>query len=309
MALTQTRLDNQTYNLFLRDLEYRESRIVQTEYPELKAATGRYFPIETINAPWAETTRYTIEDIVGDEFELASDSSTNYSLVGITGKEVIQRTYQFRKGYEVDNREIIRYTAPKVNIPIEDRKIKALQYLYQQTLHKLVLYGNSLIGMPGWLNHPAFLRMAAPYPLDTTSNTSQLLATLSAGGEAMWNATKETHLPNTLLLPPKKFKYLTEQTRLENSSTDTTVLQFFLKNNMSVKNIDWLSELEGAGPNGEDMAMFYTRNPEHVKCQITDPMRMHPYVRKAFSVERPASFDYGGIVAYRPYTVLMMIGV
>lgn len=309
MALSETRLDDNTYGIFLRDLEYRESRIVQIEYPELKAATGKYFPIETIDAPWAETTRYTIEDIVGDEFELASDSSTNYSLVGIVGKEVIQRVYQFRKGYKVDNREIIRYSAPKVNIPIEDRKIKALQYLYQQTLHKLVLWGNSSIGMPGWLNHPAFLRMAAPYPLDTTSSVSQLLATLSAGGEAMWSATKETHLPTTLLLPPKKFKYLTEQTRLDNSASDTTVLQFFLRNNMSVKDIDWLSELEGAGPNGEDMAIFYTRNPEHVKCQITDPMRFLPYVREPFHVVRPASFDYGGIVAYRPYSVLLMIGV
>lgn len=309
MALLTTRLDDQTYNLFLRDLEYREARALQVEYPELKAATGKLFPIETIDAPWAETTRYTIQDIVGDEFELASDSSTNYSLVGITGKEVIQRTYQFRKGYEIDNREILRFSAPKVNIPIEDNKIKALNHLYQQTLHKLVLYGNDLVGMPGWLNHPAFLRMAAPYPLDTTSSTSQLIATLSAGGEAMWAATKETYLPNTLLLPPRKFKYLTEQTRLDNSSTDTTVLQFFLRNNMSVRNIDWLSELEGAGPNGEDMAIFYTRNPDHVKCQITDPMRMLPYVRKEFSVVRPSSFNYGGIVAYRPFTVLLMIGV
>ena len=45
MSLTQTRLDNDTYNVFLRDLEYRESRIVQIEYPELKASTGKLFPI------------------------------------------------------------------------------------------------------------------------------------------------------------------------------------------------------------------------------------------------------------------------
>lgn len=56
MALLTTRLDDQTYNLFLRDLEYREARALQVEYPELKAATGKLFPIETIDAPWAETT-------------------------------------------------------------------------------------------------------------------------------------------------------------------------------------------------------------------------------------------------------------
>jgi hypothetical protein len=307
MSLTQLRLDDQAYGAFIRDLEYKEQQVRKIMYPEKKGANPKYFPTETLSVPWAETSSFTLSDVVGGEFELADDRTTNLSMVEVTGEKVTQGIYQFRKGYEISEKEIARHL--HLGIPIEERKIEAVQQLYINTLNRLVLFGHAPKQLPGILNHPAFLRMAAPYPLDETSNESQLLATLSAGGQAMWDASKQVHTPSTLLLPPAKFRYLTEQVRLGTSANDTTILQFFLKNNMSIKNIDYLAELEGAGPSGEDMALYYTRNPSHCVVRITDAMRYREYIKKPFGIQRPVAFDYNGIFAYQPYSVLLMYGI
>lgn len=307
MAFSDLRLDDQAYGAFLRDLEYREQEVRKIQYPEKKGADPKYFPMETMNIPWADTVRYTMSDVVGGEFELSEDKTTNLGLVEITGEEMIQPTYKFVKGYSISEDDIMRFT--HLGVSIEQRKIEAVQQLYVNTLNRLVLFGHAQRQVAGILNHPAFLRMAAPYPLDETSNESQLLATLSAGGAAMWDATKQIHTPTTLLLPPAKFRYLTEQVRLGTSANDTTLLQFFLKNNMSIKNIDWLAELEGAGPSGEDMAIYYTRNPSHMTIKITDSLRYREYVKRPFDMVRPAAFRYAGVFAYQPYSVLLMYGV
>ena len=307
MSFSQLRIDTQSYGAFLRDLEYREQEVRKILYPEKKGANPAYFPMDTLNVPWADTIRYTMSDVVGGEFEIADDRTTNMGLVEVTGEEIIQQTFKFVKAYDISEDDVARYV--HLGMAIEDRKIEAVQQLYINTLNRLVLFGHAPKQLPGILNHPAFLRMAAPYKLDTTSSESQLLATLSAGATAMWDATKQVHTPTTLLLPPAKFRYLTEQVRLGTSANDTTILQFFLKNNMSIKNIDWLAELEGAGPNGEDMAMYYTRNPRDMKVAITDSLRYREYIKQPFNMVRPVAFRYGGIFAYQPYSVLLMYGV
>lgn len=307
MGFSSLRMDDQQIGAFLRDLEYREQQVREIQYPDKKAASGKLFPIETVSAPWAETTKFVMSDSVGGEFELADDMTTNLSYVDITGKEVTQGIYTFRKGYRIYEKEIARYL--HMGIPIEQQKISAVQKLYINTLNRLILFGHAAKQLPGILNHNAFLRMEAPYKLDATSNESQLIATLSAGGEAMWSATEQIFQPKVLVLPPRQYKYLTEQVRLGTSANDTTILPFFLKNNMSIDNIDWMSELQGAGPGGSDMALFYTRNPEYFKVRITDPMRYREYIKEPFGMTRPVAFDYNGIIAYQPYSVLRMYGI
>lgn len=305
MAVTNVRLDDQTYGAFMRELLYVEQRVRERQYPDKPAAQGKIIPIETLTIPWAEQTSFRMEDGVGEDFELADDLTTGLSMVQLTGEGVTQNIYQFRKGYDFTEKEIIRTT--HLGLPVEERKIALVNKLYIQTLNKLVLFGHSLLRLPGLLNHPAFLRMVAPYPLNSTSTPEQQLATLSAGGEAMRRATENMYSPKELLLPRSTYTYLVEQARFGSSPTDMTVLNFFLKNNTSIRNIGYLNELEGAGPGGEDLAIFYTRDPNMVKARITDPMRFRQYIQQPFGMIRPVAFDFNGLICYEPYSVLIMI--
>lgn len=303
---TAIRLDDATVGAFQRELEYVEAKVIERKYPELKAAEGKLFQIEELTMPWVESTTYRMMSEVGGEFELADDQTTNLSFVDVLSEEFSQRTYQFRKGYFFTEKEVARTL--HLGIPIEEQKIAVVRRLYMQTLNKLLLFGNIRTGQPGFINHPAWLRVAAPFPLNSTSTVSQHLATLNAGARAVITASLRTIMADTLLLPETQYDYLLSQSRLDTTMT-TMTLRFFLENNPSVRNIDWLSELSGAGPKGEDVAIFYSRSPDTFKARITDPYRFRDVYKEPFRVIRPVAFDYNGIIPYMPFSVCVMIGV
>jgi len=302
----QIRLDDQTIGAFQRELEYVEARVLEKQYPERKAAEGKLFQIEELSIPWAESTTFRMIDGVGSDFEVASDQTTNLSFVDITSEEYSQRIFNFRKGYFFTEKEVARTL--HMGIPIEEQKISMVRRVYMQTLNRLLLFGHKQTGQAGFLNHPAWLRVAAPYPLDSTSTTNQILATLNLGARVVMDSTERTIQPDTLLLPGYKYDYLISQVRLDNT-LDSTALKFFLNNNPSIKNIDFLDELKGAGPNGEDLAIFYSRSPDTFKARITDPFRYRDLIKEPFRVVRPVAFDYNGIIPYMPNSVCVMVGV
>lgn len=307
MAITQQiRFDDATVGAFQRELEYVEQRVIEKRYPQYKAAEGLLFKIEEMTLPWAESTTFRMIDAVGGDFELADDQTTNLSFVDVLSEEYTQRIFSFRKGYYFTEKEVAKTLY--LGMPIEEQKISVVRRSYMQTLNKLLLYGNVRTGQAGFLNHPAWLKSRAPFPLNATSTVQQQLATLNAGPNAITKATKSTEEADTLLLPRVQYDYLLSQSRLDNTLERTT-LRFFLENNPSIKNIDWLNELAGAGPNGEDVAIFYSRNPDTFVARITDPFRYREMVREPFRLYRPCGFDYNGLIPYIPYSVHVMIGI
>lgn len=306
LGTAEIRLDDLTVGAFKRELEYIEQRVIETKYPQYKAAEGLLFKIEEMSLPWADTTTFRMIDGVGGDFDLAEDQTTNLSFVDVLSEEKSQRVYSFRKGYYVTEKEVARTL--HLGVPIEDQKIAMVYKSYKQTLNKLLLNGLARVGLPGFLNHPAWLRSAAPFALDSTSTVAQLLATLNAGPNAIDAATRSTEMADTLLLPKTTYDFLLSQSRLDTTMEKTT-LRFFLENNPSIRNIDWLRELETAGPGGTKMAVFYSRNPETFVARITDPFRFRDLIREPFRMVRPGQFSYNGIIPYTPYSVHCMVGI
>lgn len=301
-----TRLDAPTIGAYQGQLEIVENRLITPIQPEFKIL--KLIPMEELDQPWAEFSTYQTIDGVGS-MELRGPRSTNLPRVEMVGEEFSQRTYEYTTGYDLTDREIAA-TVHK-GVPIEENKIQLVQRVYSQHLNKILLFGDRRTGTPGFLNDPRWLRMYAPFPLDGRSTHNQMLATMNSASTAVDKATNDNLQisPNTLLLPKPKYDYLKSQTRLEASDKDN-VLSYFLGNNSTITDIDWLSELAGAGPNGEDIAVFYRRDPMCFKARITSPFRPKPlFPINPFEMYRAYSFIYGGILAYIRTSVLIMIGV
>lgn len=292
---------------FVRDLQLAEATVIKQTYRQYKAATGALVPIEITNAPWATSSRNTIIDGVG-RFELAAEGTSNMPVVDVVSDSYEQGIYQFRSGYFLTAKEIAAWEHK--GQPIPQQKIQVVHEAYQQTLHNLILKGHEGAGLPGLLNNPNWLRLAAPYKLDgSITNANNLLATLNAGATGMMAATDNQLSPNTLLLPFKQYNYLLSQSRLDPTLADTTLKQF-RENNISVVNIDFLTELAGAGPNGEDVALFYSRDKNSFFARITSPFQFYPPMPVGGgTLYRAATFDYNGINVWRPGHCLRMIGV
>ncbi|MBN3946459.1 MAG: DUF2184 domain-containing protein [Nostoc sp. NMS7] len=301
------RLDAPTVGAFERELELKEALVMHRMLPPYKAAAGELFQIEELNAPWAETTSFTMIDGVGS-FELDNGQTTNLPSVDMVGEEFSQRAFRYRSGYYFDETEV-EATVHR-GLPIEEQKIALVQQAYIETLNKLLLFGDRKTGTPGFLNHPAWLRSIAPFKLDgSVTNANSILATLNAGVQGIKKATNTVVKPDTLLLPEDRYDYLMSQLRL-NDFQEKSALTFFLQNNPSITNIEPLQELEDAGPNGEHIAIFYKRDPMCFKARITDAFRPRPLMQvNPFQVYRAYAFKFSGIVVYVRYSCHIMIGV
>lgn len=294
----ELRLDDAHIGAFEQQLEYIESKVRERKRPTLKFANGDIVPLETLSIPWADVTTYRMLTGVG-QFALARDYTTNVPMTDILSEEVQQRVFKYVGGYQISEEEA--YKSVHMGMKLDDQKASMVKTVADQTLNQLIAFGDPETGMPGFVNHPAWLRSYALYPLDSSSTANQILATLKAPVTAIITLTNAVEEPDTMLLPYSKFEFLTEA-RLDDSLSDT-ILRQFLKNNGHIKNIQPLNELAGAGPDGEDVMIVYRRSPDTLKARITDKFRFRKLQNQPFGYQRPAAFKYNGILPYSPYGV------
>lgn len=308
MSVTsEIRMDAPTVGAFQRELEYKESQVIQRLRPEYPAPNGNLFQIDEQNLSWAESTSFTTIDGVG-MFELGRGQSTNLPYVEMVGEQFYQGTYSYRNGYYFSEKEVA--ATLHRGMPIEEQKILLVQQSYIETMNKLLLFGDRQTGLPGFFNHPSWLRSVALYKLDgSTMNANNVLAVLNAGVQGGKKATNKIIKYDTLLLPENRYDFLMSQFRI-NDFQEKSVLRYFLENNPSITDIQPMAELEDAGPNGEAVAIFYKRDPSYFKARVTDPFRPRPLMQvDPWNVYRGYSFDYNGIIVYRRYAAHVVIGV
>ena len=150
----------------------------------------------------------------------------------------------------------------------------------------------------GLLNHPSWKQSIAPFPVNINTTPKQLLAVLNAGAKAINARTVGAVRADTLYIAETLWEFIMSQMQMSDVSA-IPVLEYFLKNNPSIRNIGYLKELEGIGPNGEDGMFFYRRDPMVVKACITDPFRPRPLFRTSpTDWYRMYSLKYNGIKVY-----------
>lgn len=299
---SQLRLDSAAVGAFEQQLEYIETQLRERKHPPLHFANGKIVPIETLNIPWAEVTTYRMITGVG-AFVLARDYTTNAPNVDILSEEVQNRVYKYIGQYQVSEEEA--YKSVHMGVPIDSQKAAMVEKVAQQTLNRLIAFGDPETGQPGFVNHPAWLRSYAAYPLNASSTSNQMLSVLNTAVTTMITLTNGVEAPDSMLVTYQAFEHMTQE-RLDNTLT-TTVLKQFLENNGHIKNVQPLNELAGAGPDGEDIMIVYNRSPETLKARITDKFRFRNLQPQSFGYQRPAAFKYGGIVPYSPYGVHVVI--
>lgn len=299
------RLDDALVGAFDQELRYNETRVLEYKYPQFKFAEGLIVPVEyPTGIEWAETTAYRMITGVG-QFELARDYTTTVPMVDVLSERFVQQVYEYVGGYYFSKQEAMQVA--HLNMPIEEQKIAMVRRIAMQTLNKLIAFGDRTTGQPGFVNHPAWLRSYAAFPLNSNSSPTECLATLNNAVSSVISLTKGVEEVNTLLLTYRAYEYL--NTLQLNQGSDKTVLPTFKSTNGHIQDIQPLVELEGAGPNGEDVMMIYRRDPEAIKARVTQAFQFEDLLRVAFGFQRSASFRYGGIIPYYPYSVHTVIGV
>ncbi|WP_055076789.1 major capsid family protein [Pseudanabaena sp. 'Roaring Creek'] len=295
----EIRMDEYTLGAFKDQLLFLEPQLLEEEMEDLYFADGTLIPMENLEIPWAQDTAYRQTTGLGS-WEIARDYITHIPMVETLSQEFRQKVFKFIAGYRYTDDEMMQ--AVHLNEPIEESKMKTVITAGNQKLDDLIFKGGD--GLQGFLNHPDTLKMYAAYPISAASTANQILATLINGENAMVNLTRNIEKPDTMLIAKVAYDYA-NYAQL-NTINDTSILEYYLKKSPYIKNVQPLLPLNGVGENGSNVACLYKRDKSKLKARTTESIGFRKFIPTAWGIERTATMRYGGLILYRPYSILWM---
>jgi hypothetical protein len=311
-TIHSTHLDANDSVFFARELEATKARSYDVQYPELKARS--LIPVSYEAGPGAATIRYEQYDRVGVAKIIASYAS-DLPRADVKGKEFISpiRPIGVSYGYSIYEIQAARMAGK----PLEQRRSDAARRAYEEKVNRIGFFGDAEYGLHGLLTHPNI--PAASVTADGNSNggssstkwkhktPDQILRDMNKLVLDMLEDTHGIERPDTMLLPDEQYGLIATTPR--SSTSDTTILGFFLKTNPDIKAVIPASELKGAGPSGVDVALVYKRSPDKLTLEIPQDYEQLPPQEKGLEFVVNCHGRNGGVIVYYPLSISIGEGI
>lgn len=293
------RLDGVDLAYFLaRQLEVIKAKVYDVKYPALKAKS--FFPVSAED-PGAETITYRMLDAFGMA-KIIANYAKDFPRVDVFSTEHTVKVKSVGSSYDYSIQDLRRSSL--AGRDLESDRAKAARRMIETTIDDIVAIGIPSAGTFGVLNHPNIGATAAVGAWGAATPDA-IIADVNNAVQAIITATKSVYAPDTLLLPPSAFTKLSSTPR--SATSDTTILQWIMKNSPYIRNIDQWVRLENTGPGVTRQALLYVRDEETGEIEIPlDFEQLEPYREGATWVvdchARVAGFVCRQPLAYRYLT-------
>jgi hypothetical protein len=183
-------------------------------------------------------------------------------------------------------------SAAKLGRPVDEQKYKALQLAHQMEIDEMVYYGDTPGAFYGLVNSnnrttPDAVTNVANVangaqgsPLWTAKTPDEILQDFNEALTSAWAASGWAILPDSILLPPTDFGYIS--TQKVSAAGNVSILNYVLENNITarqggatldIKPVKW-SIGTGVGgtvtlANGHDRMVTYTKDQERIRYPMT----------------------------------------
>lgn len=244
-----------------------------------------------------------------------SADAKDIPLANVDRKRVTFPVKSMGMGYSYTREALM--AALMANMPLETMEAMACRRGIDSFRDQVLLQGDASVGYTGFLNDPGVsISSLAHGAWDGTAATpDQIIAEVNAKVFLVGQTCKEVYWPDTLVVPPKVYSFLTTAPRSANS--DTTIWQYIQKNNPTLKNLEMLLQLApssepggiGPGVGGVSRAVLYKRDPECLVAKIALLFEQLPPQMKGFSIEVPCWARIAGTHFRVPISALYMDGV
>lgn len=301
------RLDANENIFFARELESIKARTYDVVYPELTATS--VIPVSSEAGAGAETITYYQYDQVGFA-KIISNYATDLPRVDLTGKKFTSDVKSIGASYGYSIQDI--RAARMAGKPLEQRKANAVRRANDQEVNRIAYFGDTKHGLIGFLNHPNITTYVLPTDGTGTSakfsnkTPDQVLRDLNNMVSRMLELTQNSEIPDTLCLGHTTHAHLFSTPRSANS--DTTILEFWLKNNPYVKNVQIVPELVGAGTGGVDVCFIYKKSADKLTLEIPQPFEQFPVQPEGLEYVVPCHSRCGGVIVYYPLSIIKAEG-
>jgi hypothetical protein len=284
--------------LFLeRQLEYIRPQVFEVTYADIKYPT--LLPVTSEAGPGAQTYTYRIMDSTG-EFKLIADAADDLPRADISQveKSINIRSFGGSFGYTVQELR----AAQMANIALEQRRAAAVRRAYEEKVEKVAMFGESTVGLAGFFNNATVDVVAANKWFDTAT-AQEMLELLNYGVSAIINASNMKEQPDTILLAYEDYNKIS--TTRNSDSSDVTVLEYFLRTNPYIRNVEPINQLDaGNSELNTNRMVVYKRDPEKVQLHIPQPLELFPPQQRGLEFIVPAHARVGGVALYYPKSVI-----
>jgi hypothetical protein len=288
--------------LFLeRQLEYIRPQVFEVAYADIKYPT--ILPVTSEAGPGAQTFTYRVMDATG-EFKLIADAADDLPRADISQveKSINIRSFGGSFGYTVQELR----AAQMANIALEQRRATAVRRAYEEKVEDVAMFGESSVGLQGFFNNATVDVVAADKWFTDSGTTAQdMLDLLNYGVTAIINGSNMKEQPDTILMAWED--YNTISTRRNSDSSDVTVMEYFLRTNPYIRNIEPINQLDADKSTLlKNRMVFYKRDPQKVQLHIPQPLELFPPQQRGLEFIVPAHARVGGVALYYPKSVLYL---
>jgi len=293
--------------IFARQLEYIESTLYETKYPMTKARD--LFPVDYNVPSGAETFTYYMYDAQGS-FDLITNYSDDFRAITATGKKTTGEIESFGGLIEYSIQDI--RAAQMAGIPLNDFQFRAARRLWEERLDAVAFSGFAGSNLVGILNHPNIPTGSVPNGVSgtatfATKTPDEILKDLNSLVTETIDATNGVEAPDTVVLPHAQYELI--NTTARSATSDTTILEFFLRNNEHITNVVSWYKLKGAGTAGADVMFSYRNDAEAIQVVIPQEFETFPPQQENMGFQIPAHGRTGGLRVRYPLSIRIKEGI
>jgi len=318
-----TNLDANESAFFARELEFVKARTYDKRYPEYKAT--QLIPVSTEAGAGAESITYRQFDSVG-LMKLIANYADDLPRADVYGLEFTSPVRSLGGSYGWNLQEI--RNAQMAGRPLATRKAEAARLAYEQTVNRLAWFAcaadTSSAGLNGLLYNPNVTKKTAATGAGgggtvtkwEDKTVDEILKDLNDAVNDIIALTKGVEVPDTLLLPIKQYTQIATTPR--SSTSDTTVLEFFKRNNPNISLVEWVSELKDVQPlpstpsvadSKGDVMIAYRRDPMKLTLELPQMFEQLPVQECKLEFIVPTHARIGGVIVYYPLSIAIIEGI
>lgn len=280
---------------YVSQLSNLEAKVYETKYRNI--VYSEFVPVDTSDPEWVDQISYRSYDAVtmGKFIGANADDLPNVAMnAKIDHIPVAYGGISF--GYSLD--EMRKTAAMGMSIDAEGAKMSFRGY--QEHCQRLAFQGDSGRGMYGLFNNPNVQLENSLTDWDDIGTTNdEIVADMNGVLLEVWVNSREVHLPDTFVIDSARWAIISERRMAD--GTDTTILEFFRKNNLftarTQQPLDIKSSLElnTAGVGNVARMMAYEKTPENLIMKMPMPWRTLPPQSKNLRIDVPAEYKAGGV--------------
>ena len=296
---------NDEVGIFLaRELETILARSFEVEYADIKYSS--LIPISTEVGSGADSYTYRVFDKQGS-MKVIQDKAQDLPRADVLRKEMTYPVRSLGASFAYTVQET-RAAAMVPGMNLEQRRANAVRRAYEEKVQEIAYFGDRPSGMKGFFNSDQLDTIVPDkWFTDAGISTDEMLTLLNEPATRLVNGSNMKEQPNTMLVPYEVYRIISTTPR--SATSDTTVMEFFLRTNPFISAIEPINELEADKSGGaldKDRIVTYDRSPDKLQLHIPQPLEFLPPVRESLEFTVAAHSRIGGTAIYYPKSVIVM---